>query len=294
MEYQECIQRAIDFIEDNISNPITLRDLAEVACFSPFHFHRVFQLLAGEPVMDYVRRRRLAISALFLLDPKRKVLDIALDCGFQSHESFNRAFKRCYGVSPSQYRNGKPLASRLQEKACLKTYILRGGTYMEPKIVVKPGFHLIGYELKTSISEGRNRREIPEFWQNYLQNRLWENIPQPKHPRVELGICTDFNPDDESFVYIIGMEVEEGAEAPEGLIVREFPECEYTVFTTPKASEAEFSSSIHSTWDYAIQTWFPSSGYEHGGGAEIEWYDERSSGSKDKQMDIYIPIKKRG
>ncbi|MGE8081462.1 AraC family transcriptional regulator [Peribacillus loiseleuriae] len=293
MDYVVCIQRTLDYIEENLQEQITLVKLAEIACFSPFHYHRVFQAMVGESVMNYVRKRRLTYAAERLFYTDEKVINIAIDIGFQYHESFNRAFKKFYGVSPKQYRNANRISGPLRGKACLNPKLLQGGPMMEPKLVTKPAFHIIGYELKTKNEDGQNNKDIPEFWQQYMQNKLGCKIPNPIHKNVELGICTNFSPETGEFVYVIGMEVVKGTQAPEGMVCKSFPEMEYAVFTTPKSNDESFSSSIQSTWNYIFTEWFPQSGYEHNGTVEFELYDERCYGSDNKEMDIYIPVKKQ-
>ncbi|WP_223701821.1 AraC family transcriptional regulator [Sutcliffiella deserti] len=290
MDYGVCVERTLDYIEEKLQEPITLETLAEVACFSPFHFHRVFQALVGESVMDYVRKRRLTRAAERLFYSDVKVIDIAIDVGFQYQESFNRAFKKFYGVSPNQYRSANVLSGPLRGRACLTQMKIQGGSMMEPKLLTKPTFHFIGYELKTRNIEGQNNKDIPAFWQLYLQKSLYENIPNPLNCKEELGICTDFSPETGEFTYLIGMEVAEGTPAPEGLVYRSFPETEYAVFTTPKSDDATFSASIQSTWNYVFTEWFPKSGYEHAGGLDLELYDERCHEPENKVMDIYIPV----
>ncbi|WP_141431084.1 AraC family transcriptional regulator [Bacillus sp. 03113] len=295
MDYVDCIKRTLDYIEENLQEQITLMKLAEIACFSPFHYHRVFQALVGESVMDYVRKRRLTYAAERLFYTDDKVINIAIDVGFQYQESFNRAFKKLYGVSPKQYRNANKISGPFRGKACLNIKPLPGGDRMEPKLFTKPAFYIIGYELKTKNEDGQNNKDIPQFWQQYLQNKLGSNIPNPIHENVELGICTNFSLETGEFDYVIGMEVRKGAQAPEGMVYKSFPEQEYAVFTTPKTSEESFSfsSSIQSTWNYIFTEWFPQSGYEHNGLVEFELYDERCYGSENKEMDIYIPVKKQ-
>lgn len=164
---------------------------------------------------------------------------------------------------------------------------------MEPKLVTKPTFHIIGYELKTRNKDGQNNKDIPEFWQQYMQKKLGSNIPNPINKNQELGICTNFDPETGEFVYVIGMEVKKGTQASEEMVYMSFPELEYAVFTTPMSDEKSFRSSIQSTWNYIFTEWFPQSGFEHDGTVEFELYDERCYGAENKEMDIYIPVKKQ-
>ncbi len=293
MDYKVCIQRTLDYIEENLQKRITLEELAELACFSPFHYHRVFQFLVGESVMEYVRKRRLAHAAQRLLQSDEKVIDIAFDLGFQYHESFNRAFKKYYGRSPREYRSATVHPVSLHQKAYLNMNRYMGGLNMEMKLIKKPALHIIGYDLLTRNTDGENNREIPKFWQDYIQNNLGSKIPNPLYKNQEIGLCTDYNTTTGEFVYMIGMEVAEGTPALEGMSYRMFPEMEYAVFTTPKASEENFVQSIQQTWVEIFSKWFPDSGYEHDGKVEFELYDERCYGKENKQIDIYIPVVKK-
>jgi AraC family transcriptional regulator len=290
--YEIYIEHTLDYIEENLGEPLTLAHLADVASFSPFHYHRVFQTLVGESVMDYVRKRRLTSAAERLFYSDEKVTDIAFAVGFQYIESFNRAFKKFYGVTPREYRSAKRLSGPLIGKARPIKNQFNGGIKMEPKLITKPAFHVIGYELKTRTQDGQNQKDIPQFWQQYLQQKLGCQIPNPINKYEELGICTNFKPETGEFVYVIGMEVPEGTTAPEGMVYMSFPEQEYAVFTTPKSDEKSFTPPIQSTWNSIFSEWFPHSGYEHAGTVEFELYDERCHGSENKEMDIYIPVKK--
>lgn len=295
MNYREKIQATIDYIEEHLNETISLCDLAGLACFSEFHYHRMFQWMVGVPVMDYIRKRRLSQAALALRESKRRVVDVALEYGFQSHETFARAFKRQFQVTPDAYRRAG-LSLALQPRIILPEIPAtgnRGGHHMQPKLVTKPSFKVIGYALETNVNEGRNHLDIPAFWQRYLSEGLGKHIPNKLRPDVELGICTDFQPATGDFKYVIGYEVDTFDGVPEGMVCVTIPEATYAVFTTPKATAAEFSSSIQTTWGKAYQDWFPESGYVHGASAEFEWYDDRCASGDERQMDIYLPIQKK-
>ncbi|WP_235947530.1 AraC family transcriptional regulator [Paenibacillus glycinis] len=280
-----------------MAEELSLARLAAAAMFSEFHFHRVFQVMAGETVMEYVRKRRLARAAFQVAHSDERLLDIALECGFQNHETFTRAFKRMFDMTPADYRKrgiqppeyGK--LNVLQRK--YNPYL--GGIQMDYRIAKKPAFKVIGYELQTT-NDGENLKEIPAFWQEYLKNGWEKKIPNRVHADspVELGICHGFDMDAGTFLYLIGMEATDFDNVPDGLICREFGEAEYAVFSTPKVPEEQFSPSIQSTWQAIFGEWFPHSGYEHAGKPEFELYDERCGpGNELWQMDIYVPVKRK-
>ncbi|KMY66461.1 hypothetical protein AAU61_14900 [Desulfocarbo indianensis] len=108
--YQERMLRVLLHIQNHLDEDISLDELAKVACFSSFHFHRVFRGMVGEPVAEYVRRLRLDQAATSLRHSRRSVTDLALSSGYDSLEAFTRAFRQQFGVSPSQYRNLMRLA----------------------------------------------------------------------------------------------------------------------------------------------------------------------------------------
>ncbi|NQX70883.1 AraC family transcriptional regulator [Paenibacillus alba] len=298
-DYYVRIQKTLDYIEDHLSAPLSLECLARVACFSEFHFHRVFQIIVGEAVMEYVRKRRLAKAAYQIAHTDTRLIDIALDNGFQSHENFTRAFKKMFERTPLAYRKQgivTPVYAKvnvLQKK--FNPYL--GGIRMEYQLKTKPAFKLIGYELRTTCKDGQNLREIPAFWTSYIQENKGSRIGNRVHADspIELGLCTDFDMESGALSYIIGMEATSFEGVPADLVCREFPEANYAVFTTPKVAKEQFAASIQSTWKAIFAEWFPHSGYEHAGGVEFELYDERSDPFQNEQveMDIYIPIKSK-
>lgn len=296
--YEEIIQAAVDHIEECLADELRLEDLAKRAGFSPFHFHRVFQALTGETVMEYIRKRRLACAAFRVAHSDARLLDICLDYCFGSPETFIRAFRRLFGMTPGEYRKRRisvPLYSRVHVgQQRFNPYL--GGIRMEYRLTTKPAFHLLGYELRTRNKDGENHRDIPQFWIKYMEEGRGRRLMDKALSNAEYGACDTFDMETGDFSYIIGVEVkaEEGESVPEGLVFRSYPETEYAVFTTPQVPHGEFSDSIQSTWNTIFAEWFPHSGYEHSGGAEFEYYDERCWRDRNElvQMDIYIPVKK--
>ena len=104
IDYKERILRVLTHIQEHLDEPLDLEELAWVACFSSFHFHRIFAAMTGENVADHVRRLRLERAAMDLRSGAKQVIQVALDAGYGAHEAFTRAFKAAYGVSPSDFR----------------------------------------------------------------------------------------------------------------------------------------------------------------------------------------------
>lgn len=111
MDYQSKIQNSIDYIENNLSEELKLNDIAKQSYFSGFYFHKLFRKFTGTSVMEYVRNRRLAEAASDLVKTGEKITDIAFKYQFSSEESFSRAFKRIYGMSPRKYRTINSIVS---------------------------------------------------------------------------------------------------------------------------------------------------------------------------------------
>ncbi|CAM3057537.1 AraC family transcriptional regulator [Paenibacillus sediminis] len=287
------IQLTLDYIEDHLSESISLTDLAKIASYSEYHYHRMFQQFVGEPVMSYMRKRRLSRAAEDLISSYKRVIDIAFDYGYQSHETFTRAFRKTFGMMPTECRK-RGQCPELFPKASLHALMLYqnqnfGGIIMEARIVELGPLKVTGYAVESTVENGKNREDIPAFWQHYLKNNLAGTIPGKRNEHVELGVCTEFT-NDGKFKYVIGYEADEHVQTSSDLVKIEVPAATYAVFTTPKAAPEQFSSSIHQTWDAIFSEWFPHSGYEHAHSPELEWYDHRSLGPDTQQMDIYIPV----
>ncbi|GGG64569.1 AraC family transcriptional regulator [Paenibacillus radicis (ex Gao et al. 2016)] len=295
--YESIIQHVVDEIEVRLGEDLKFTDLAKLSSFSDFHFHRVFQSIAGLPVMEYVRKRRLVHAAYSVAHTDEKLLDIALNYGFGTPETFIRAFRKMYGITPSEYRKRgfrPPVYAKVNVlERRFNPYL--GGIRMNYEIVTKPSFTVIGYSIRTRNADGQNTRDIPAFWSRYMQEGLGKRLYEQASSNAEYGICDDFDMESGEFSYIIGVQAKEGAEAPEGTVTRHYPEQTYAVFTTPQADSDHFTDSIQNTWTAIFSEWFPHSSYEHAGAAEFEYYDERCWRDRNTllEMDIYIPVKRK-
>lgn len=295
VDHLERIQRSIDYIEANLGGRITVEDLAAREGFSACHYYRVFSAYVGMPVMSFVRQRRLQHAASRLAQGAR-VLDIALEYGFESHAGFTHAFQKVYGAPPERYRlHATPRPPRPVSLAAHLNYHPTGGIVMEPKLVTRPAFKVAGYALRTTAVGGENKRAIPAFWQDYMKNHCeWLHKSLAPVSHAEYGLCTNMDMETGEFDYVIGLEVPEDAVLPEGLHETTVPAATYAVFTTPPSDGAGLVDSIQNTWSYIYEQWFPESGYEYASGcADYELYDERCLRESGMQIDIAIPVVKR-
>ncbi|ABR36111.1 helix-turn-helix transcriptional regulator [Clostridium beijerinckii] len=123
MNYEACIKKSIEYIENNLNKKIQLKELADKAFLSKYHFHRVFHSVVGEPVAEYIRKKRLEEAANELLTTENKIIDIALKYQFSNQESFTKAFKKLYGIPPKEFRKNKINLTTIHLRKNSTTYL---------------------------------------------------------------------------------------------------------------------------------------------------------------------------
>ncbi|MBC7959124.1 MAG: AraC family transcriptional regulator [Vallitaleaceae bacterium] len=299
MDYTELIQKSIDYIDENIKEKISMDEIASHVGFSTFHFYRVFSSMIGLTVMDYVTKRKLQF-ALLELENGTKIIDVAMNYGFETHAGFTKAFKRSFGYPPNFYRlhapKGIPQKIVLSKLISTKT----GGIIMQPKILERPTFMVIGYEFQNNLKDILHTRDIPAFWSQRgltdgtCETKLYATLKPTKHG--EYCICLKTNMETDDFSYLLGVGVDTFDLATEDMYLLEVPAATYAIFTTPTVMEDNFVDSIQGTWKYILEEWFPSSGYEIDESKfDFEYYDERCHPWEyDKiSMEIHIPIKSK-
>jgi AraC family transcriptional regulator len=293
LNYRKDIEKRIQFIEYHIKENISIEEVAGHTGYSLYHFCRVFSLCKGASVMEYIRERRLSLAALELFKG-RKIIDIALDYGFETSSGFTKAFRKAYGYSPTQY------TARMAGYADAKITFEIGGYIMKPVIVTKPAFKVAGYGIKTDITGATYTKDIASFWSHYdgenLESKMYKILNPPKHG--EVGLCFPIS-ESGNAIYLLGVIVDDFSKAEEDMLTAEVPEAQYAVFTTTPADttsdeeQKEFAKIIAGTWKYIFEDWFKDSGYVYDESKlDFEFYDERCHHRKDTVMDIYIPVKK--
>ena len=191
MDWIQGIQRAIDFVEANIGEEMALEKVAKQAYSSSFHFQRVFGILCGFSLGDYIRMRRLSLAGEELSRGNAKIIDIALKYGYDTPESFSRAFTRFHGISPSEAKHGgkvkifTPLSVKLT---------LTGGSKMDYRIEKRDAFEVVCKRKKVGKPQTANAtHDITAMWQEYgadgTMERLISYMPENPVMRGLLGIC---------------------------------------------------------------------------------------------------------
>lgn len=205
--YIELIQKTIDYIDENIQEEITVDTLVRIAGFSTYHYYRLFNSMIGLPVMEYVTKRKLQF-ALYELSNGKRIIDIAMNYGFETHAGFTKAFKRYYGYPPNLYRIHSPVGvPQKVNLSKLKTNKM-GRVVMQPKIIEKPNFKVVGYEFKNNMKNTLHTRDIPAFWaqrgltDGTCETKLYKYLNPPKHGEYCICINADIYLD--NFSYLLG------------------------------------------------------------------------------------------
>lgn len=227
MNYTESIQKSVHLIEESLSYDIDIDEIAEKIYISKYHFYRLFTAIIGVPPMEYIRKRRISESAKQLLNSNEKIINIALNAGFDSQEAFTRAFKQFFNTTPAKVRKEK-LKLCLYERCFIehcKISIknIKGGVFMNVKELELGEIKLVGITEKICMPNNT----IPQLWEKVMQ-RIHEikNII----PGCSYGVAENMS-DDFSFDETVGFSVSSFEDIPEGMITKTIPSQKYLVFT---------------------------------------------------------------
>lgn len=286
MEWLNRMMAALDLMEAKMEEPLNIAEIAKAAYTSPYHFQRVFFMLTGMTVAEYVRKRRLTLAAQELALSGPKVIDVALKYCYDSPESFSKAFRKLHGISPSEARN-----PGVQLKAFPRIsfhLVLKGDQEMEYRIVQKDSFTVVGKAIRTSTVDGENSREIPKFWSDSYADGTVSQIAALGKNEDVLGLCYDAEQDGEFFKYAIAVETD-AAGADDEFDRIQIPAATWAVFT----SVGPMPGAIQETWSRIYQEWFPNTGYVQAEGPDFELYPPGDNSSENYRCEIWIPIVKK-
>ena len=278
MNWVKTINDTIEYMEGHLTDEITLADIAKHVNLSAFHFQRAFSLLTEMSPAEYLRKRRLSQAGADLMSGEAKVIDVAMKYGYDSPESFTKAFTRFHGVSPMQVRKGSPV--QFMNRFTVRISI-DGGCMMEYRIEKWEAMDLLVHakEFHAETSEA----EIPGFWDEYYANEEYRKIPG------YLGVCAQEKTDSDEFRYGIGCRASDVEGVPEGFEIIHLPEYTWAVFKCV----GPMPRAIQDMWGQIYREWLPVSDYELIPDYDIENYLPGDPSSRNYVSEICIPVRKK-
>ena len=274
-EWAEGIQNALEYIEQNLTEEISVKTVAEKAYVSEFHFQRIFHALCGCSVGEYIRNRRLALAGQELSRGNVRVIDVAVKYGYGSPDSFARAFTKFHGMNPSAAREK---TAKLRDFAPLKIRLtLEGGMMMEYRIVEKEAFTIMGRKRSFNIEDSYGR--IPEFWEEHWSDGGSELV------MGMYGLCIDL--DGKYFDYYIADGYIPNSDVPEGCETRTLPAGAWAVFPCTLGTLQDTNTRMWGEWLPKCRE------YKLGGNYNVEMYgpfnQEDPQGS---YCELWLPVEK--
>lgn len=286
MDYIQSMQKAIEYMEDHILEPINYEDVAKVVYMSNYHFHRLFSMLTGITANEYIKSRKLSMAGQELILSSAKIIDISYKYGYESPESFTKAFTRFHGVTPNvAKRSGMELKSfnRLVIKI-----ILEGGIIMDYRIEKRESFTLIAKvepfdnEVAAALNDSN---EIGKFWKRCGDNGTLDILRKNTKSHELYGACGPVTKESTYFEYGIGMEYV-GGDIPEGFRLWEVKPTLWAVFKCV----GNDPNCIGEVWGRIFNEFLPSSDYEMLDDTDFELYPSKTC---DYFCEIWIPVKKK-
>ena len=300
MNYLKNVQVGIDYIESNLDFDISLAEVAKEAALSQWHFQRIFKALTNETLKTYIRSRRLSNSLDKLLTTKLRIIDIAVLAGYESQESFTRAFKALFNLTPNEYRKLGDKSLFLKKLEFDAEYLkhINLNISLKPEVYCQNAMRLVG--LKTcffSVDSEKNNigEKLPALWSTFLE-RINE-ISNVVAGSPCYGVVRQVKDNTDLLEYYAAIEVEtievegievEGIEViPKDMVSIVIPLSTYARFTHKGNAK-----DIDSTVNYIYSSWLLKSSKTHTSGPDLEVYgDEYDSVSENSVMYYSIPIK---
>lgn len=278
MDLLTQLNSAMKYIEDHICDDIALTDVSETTSYSAYHFGRLFYYIAEMPLSEYIRKRKLTLAAMELQNPEIRVIDIAVKYGYDSADSFTRAFIRQHGLNPT--------ASR-QKGAALKIFPplsfqikIEGVQEMNWRIEKKEAFEVFGVE---KILKSDELSKASEFWDECAADGSRSGL---HNQSAIYGITGYYDSGENTVPYMICAPIEAGCKT-DGYKTVQIPELTWAIFHIDGLKDhGDDNCQIHQLFTRVYSEWLPASGYEKANGPDVEYYG-------DGFEEVWIPIIKK-
>lgn len=281
MEWIERLNLAITYIEEHLRDDIDYEQLGKIACCSTYHFQRMFTYMAGIPLSEYIRRRKMSLAAVDLQSGGKKIIDVAGEYGYQSPTAFNRAFQSVHGVAPSAVKN---------EGVSVKSFppitfkiTVKGVEEMNYRIEKKDAFRIIGVSQPLDKEIEKNFAVVPKMWQEAALNGTIQRLASlmDTAPMGLLGVsaCNDV---DQWKYFIAVSSTKETTEFEEYIV----PAATWAIF-----AGAGTNQTMQELEQRIVTEWLPTSGYEYANAPDVEVY--LNADPQNAQYEVWIPVIKK-
>ena len=281
MEWIERLNEAMGYMEEHLADEIDMEKLGKIACCSSYHFQRMFTYMAGVPLSEYIRRRKMSLAAVDLQGKDRKIIDVAAKYGYSSPTAFNRAFQSVHGIAPSAVKNeGVSVKSfpPIQFKITVK-----GVEEMNYRIETKDAFRITGVSVPLNKDIEKNFAVIPSKWQEIAMDSTLQKLigMMDTEPMGVLGVstCNDTEP----WRYYIAVSTKKTGEDLEEYMV---PAATWAIFPGEGTNQ-----SIQELERRIVTEWLPTSGYEYGNAPDVEVY--LNPDPQNAKYEVWIPVVKK-
>ncbi|NRI63984.1 AraC family transcriptional regulator [Rhodococcus sp. MS16] len=283
------LNRLVELVEDRLNDDLDVASLATELGTTEYHLRRMFSSLAGMPLSEYIRRRRMSVAAADVLG-NGNLLSIAVRYGYGSTEAFGRAFRSVHGVSPGDVkRDGGPLRTQPQLRFRLT---VEGNITMDTRITDRPALRLVGHATRVPlIHEGVNP---------HIQAHI-ASLPTAEHARLKalgntepaglLQVSADVDPDyteGSELTYLHGVAVTDTTPVPDDLDTIEVPAGRWAVFRT----EGEYPAALQATWAATATDWFPSNPWRLRPGPSIVAVLDRADDFSTATCELWLPVER--
>ncbi len=281
MKWVERLNEAIGYMEEHLTDEIDYEQLGRIACCSSYHFQRMFTYMAGIPLSEYIRRRKMSLAAVDLQGSDMKIVDVAEKYGYHSPTAFNRAFQSVHGIAPSAVKSeGVPVKS--YPPVSFKITV-KGAEEMNYRIETKDSFRIVGVSVPLHKDIEQNFAVIPSKWQEVSENGTLQKLGGMMNmpPMGVLGVSTCN--DSEEWRYYIAVASSKESDG-------------FEMYTVPAATWAVFpgegiNESIQELERRIVTEWLPASGYEYGDGPDVEVYINPDP--QNAKYEVWIPVVKK-
>ncbi len=271
--------KTLEYLENCLDNQIDDKKILSISGYSYPLFSRMFSIISGTTLSDYLRYRKLTKAALDIASSNEKIIDIAMKYGYDSPNSFTTAFKHFHHITPSEVRKGykynifSPMHFSLT---------VEGGNKMDIKIERKKAFAIAGLSINTNDSS-----DFPKLWQELMTSKGIEILCSIGSGQ-DYGAC--FNAKSEKdFSYMAGFDVSNKELAiSNDLEILEIPESDYAIIPL----KGKVPDCIHKGWEYVLATFLPENGLKHKGTPDLEVYTKGNMDSDDYEMQLWVPVEK--